>query len=200
MFLFHIYRICSRLYRSIFSRTWKVSLLQHRVGFRKWISRRSRLNSAAGNRFISVTIFLLYFFIVFWGAKDLLANSHRGTKDFVWKNNSIGSIAQFEHNWYLAYPAIVKVSVGNVLHGVMQKPAYGKRDILLSAPLLLMLCNVVRKRVVGVFFPFIILCWQPKVMVRHSESLETKRDNKGKEDCRKMSRRMYCVSELEKDW
>lgn len=80
-----------------------------------------------------------------------------------------------------------------------------KRDRLLSAPLLLMLCRLLGKGLDLLFSSFIILFWQPKIIVRpgtqwalRKKKQQKKSDNRGKKDCRKGLRRLYCVSELEK--
>lgn len=71
----------------------------------------------------------------------------------------------------------------------MKKPASGKRDRFLSAPLLLMLSRLLGKGLGLVFSSFIILSWQSKIIIGPETKWELrkkpKRDNKRKKDCRK---------------
>lgn len=57
-----------------------------------------------------------------------------------------------------------------------------KRDRLLSAPLLLMLCRLLGKGLDLLFSSFIILFWQPKIIVRPGTqwALRKKKNNKKK--------------------
>lgn len=84
----------------------------------------------------------------------------------------------------------------------MKKPASGKRDKFLSAPLLLM-CRWLGKGLGLVFSSFIILWWQPKIIIRHETQWELREKNqnvttKERKTAEKGLRGFYCVSELEK--